>query len=150
SPERERREEPSSVAQSVRPDPSNGHASHRTLPPASPSVRLLARKLGVDLTGVHGTGPGGRILLDDLAPLFKPRPGATDRSAPVPSKTDTSKLDLGVAGTRRKLVGLRRLIAEHMVEAKKHIPHYSYIDECDFTDVVRLRNQLRDPLAAVG
>ena len=51
--------------------------------------------------------------------------------------TDLSKLDFGVAGTRVKLVGLRRRIAEHMVESKKHIPHYSYIDECDFSDVVR-------------
>jgi pyruvate dehydrogenase E2 component (dihydrolipoamide acetyltransferase)/2-oxoisovalerate dehydrogenase E2 component (dihydrolipoyl transacylase) len=132
------------------PPPSNGHAAPGKLPPASPSVRLLARKLGVDLSGVHGSGPGGRILMDDLAPLLKPRPGATDRIAPIASKTDTSKLDLGVAGTRRKLVGLRRIIAEHMVEAKRHIPHYSYMDECDFTDVVRLRGQLRDPLATAG
>ena len=37
-----------------------------------------------------------------------------------------------------------------MVEAKHKIPHYSYIDECDLTDLVRLRTQLRDPLAKVG
>ena len=37
-----------------------------------------------------------------------------------------------------------------MVEAKQHIPHYSYIDECDLTDLVRLRGQLRDPLATAG
>jgi pyruvate dehydrogenase E2 component (dihydrolipoamide acetyltransferase)/2-oxoisovalerate dehydrogenase E2 component (dihydrolipoyl transacylase) len=37
-----------------------------------------------------------------------------------------------------------------MVEAKRHIPHYSYIDECDLTDLVRLRSQLRDPLAKAG
>ena len=49
-----------------------------------------------------------------------------------------------------KLVGLRRKIAEHMVEAKRHIPHYSYIDECDLTDLVRLRAQLREPLAKTG
>lgn len=49
-----------------------------------------------------------------------------------------------------KLIGLRRKIAEHMVESKRHIPHYSYIDECDLSDIVRLRNQLREPLAQVG
>jgi len=120
------------------------------LPPAAPSVRLLARKLGVDLGRIRGSGPGGRILIDDLTPLLKPRVGSAERPTAAASGTDTSNLDFGVAGTRRKLVGMRRRIAEHMVESKKHIPHYSYIDECDLTDLVRLRNQLRDPLANSG
>jgi pyruvate dehydrogenase E2 component (dihydrolipoamide acetyltransferase)/2-oxoisovalerate dehydrogenase E2 component (dihydrolipoyl transacylase) len=139
------------VAQGLPPLPTttNGHGSPTKLPPAAPSVRLLARKLGIDLARVHGTGPGGRILIDDLTPLIKPRPGAPERPA-ASSKTDTSKLDFGVAGTRQKLIGLRRRIAEHVVEAKRHIPHYSYVDECDLSDIVRLRAQLRDPLAAVG
>ena len=119
------------------------------LPPAAPSVRMLARKLGVDLARVRGSGPHGRILLDDLTPYLAPRP-ALDRPPAAPSRTDTSKLDFGTAGTRQKLVGLRRRIAEHMVESKRHIPHYSYIDECDLTDAVKLRNQLRDPLAKAG
>jgi pyruvate dehydrogenase E2 component (dihydrolipoamide acetyltransferase)/2-oxoisovalerate dehydrogenase E2 component (dihydrolipoyl transacylase) len=120
------------------------------LPAAAPSVRILARKLGIDLARIRGTGPGGRILIDDLAPHLKPRVGVNEKPTPAPSGTDTSNLDFGVAGTRRKLVGLRRRIAEHMVEAKRHIPHYSYIDECDLTDLVRLRGQLRDPLAHSG
>ncbi len=124
----------------------NGHA----LPPAAPSVRMLARKLGVDLAHVRGSGPHGRILLDDLTPYLAPRPNLDARTPSAPNKTDTSKLDFGIAGTRQKLIGLRRRIAEHMVESKKHIPHYSYIDECDLTDAVKLRNQLRDPLAKVG
>jgi pyruvate dehydrogenase E2 component (dihydrolipoamide acetyltransferase)/2-oxoisovalerate dehydrogenase E2 component (dihydrolipoyl transacylase) len=111
---------------------------------------MLARKFNIDLARVRGSGPGGRILVDDLAPLLRPKAGPADRPAPAATGTDTSKLDLGVAGTRQKLVGLRRKIAEHMVEAKNKIPHYSYIDECDITDLVRLRAQLRDPLAAAG
>ena len=111
---------------------------------------MLARKLGVDLAAVRGSGPHGRILLDDLTPYLTPRPANGTRPASAPSGTDTSKFDFGVAGTRQKLIGLRRKIAEHMVESKRHIPHYSYIDECDFSDVVRLRTQLREPLAKVG
>ncbi|VTT99690.1 branched-chain alpha-keto acid dehydrogenase subunit e2 : Catalytic domain-containing protein of components of various dehydrogenase complexes OS=Isosphaera pallida (strain ATCC 43644 / DSM 9630 / IS1B) GN=Isop_0416 PE=3 SV=1: Biotin_lipoyl: E3_binding: 2-oxoacid_dh [Gemmataceae bacterium] len=126
----------------------HGHPAPAKLPPAAPSVRLLARKLGLDLARVTGTGPGGRILVEDLAPLIKPRPGAADR--PPASKTDTSKLDFGIAGTRQKMVGMRRKIAEHLVDSKRRIPHYSYIDECDLTDLVRLRNQLREPLNASG
>lgn len=110
---------------------------------------MLARKLGVDLTRVRGTGPHGRILLDDLTPFLTPKSNGEART-PAPNKTDTSKLDFGVAGTRQKLIGLRRRIAEHMVESKRHIPHYSYIDECDLTDAVKLRNQLREPLAKAG
>ncbi|HVL11471.1 MAG TPA: dihydrolipoamide acetyltransferase family protein [Gemmata sp.] len=128
---------------------SNGHApSNGPLPPAAPSVRMMARKLGIDLARVRGSGPGGRILVEDLAALVRTK--GNDAPAPVPTKTDISKFDLGVAGTRVKLVGLRRRIAEHMVESKHKIPHYSYIDECDMTDLVRLRNQLREPLAAAG
>ncbi len=119
-------------------------------PPAAPSVRMLARKLGVDLARVRGSGPHGRIVLDDLTPYLAPKPSNGVRPPAGTSGTDTSKFDFGVAGTRQKLIGLRRKIAEHMVESKRHIPHYSYIDECDMTDVVRLRNQLREPLAKAG
>jgi pyruvate dehydrogenase E2 component (dihydrolipoamide acetyltransferase)/2-oxoisovalerate dehydrogenase E2 component (dihydrolipoyl transacylase) len=119
-------------------------------PAAAPSVRLLARKLGIELARVRGTGPGGRILVEDLAPYLRPKAGAADHPVSTSAGPDLAKLDLGVAGTRRKLVGMRRRIAEHMVEAKHKIPHYSYIDECNLTDLVRLRSQLRDPLAKTG
>jgi pyruvate dehydrogenase E2 component (dihydrolipoamide acetyltransferase)/2-oxoisovalerate dehydrogenase E2 component (dihydrolipoyl transacylase) len=110
---------------------------------------MLARKIGVDLARVRGSGPHGRILLDDLTPYLTPKGGNGPRPA-APAAADTSKLDLGVAGTRVKLIGMRRKIAEHMVESKRHIPHYSYIDECDLTDLVRLRAQLRESLAKSG
>ncbi|MCI0700736.1 MAG: 2-oxo acid dehydrogenase subunit E2 [Planctomycetia bacterium] len=132
----------------AKPD-SNGHPSP-VGPPAAPSVRMLARKLGVDLASVRGSGPHGRILLDDLTPYLAPKPTTNSRPAAPSTGTDLSKLDFGVAGTRMKLIGMRRLIAEHMVESKKHIPHYSYIDECDMTDIVRLRAQLREPFTKAG
>lgn len=114
------------------------------LPPAAPSVRLLARKLGIDLTRLHGSGPHGRILLDDLVPHVAAAPGKALKELKAP------RPDFGVAGTRVKFLGLRRRIAEHLVEATRRIPHYSYIDECDVTDLVRLREQLREPLSKAG
>ncbi len=128
-----------SVPQSLSPS-----VPQSPLPPAAPSVRLLARKFGVDLGRVRGTGPHGRILLDDLTPLLSPA-GAKPAAAP-----EQPQLDLGTPGTRTKLVGLRRRIADHMAEAKRRIPHYSYIDECDATDLVRIRAQLRDPFVRAG
>ncbi len=59
-------------------------------------------------------------------------------------------MDYGKPGTRIKMQGLRRSIAQHMVVAKRSIPHYSYIDECDVTELVRLRDGLRDPYARAG
>lgn len=113
---------------------------------AAPSVRLLARKLGVDLTQVRGSGPAGRILLDDLAPYLK---SPTDTPPPKPAR-EPHPMEFGVAGTKQKMVGLRRTIAERMVESERSIPHYSYIDECDVTDLVRIRNQLKEPFSANG
>jgi pyruvate dehydrogenase E2 component (dihydrolipoamide acetyltransferase)/2-oxoisovalerate dehydrogenase E2 component (dihydrolipoyl transacylase) len=107
-------------------------------------VRHLARKLGVDLARVHGTGPAGRVLLEDLAPFL----GA--KAEKPTARTEGVGLDFGVAGTRVKMLGLRRKIAEHMVAAKKAIPDYSYIDECDLTDLVRLRVQLKDTFGRAG
>lgn len=110
---------------------------------AAPSVRHMARKLGVDLTKIRGSGPGGRIIIDDLAPAIQP---ATVK-APTPA---LPSLDIGRPGTRVKMIGLRRKIAEHMVESKKHIPHYTYVDEVDVADLVKLRSLAQEHFAQSG
>jgi pyruvate dehydrogenase E2 component (dihydrolipoamide acetyltransferase)/2-oxoisovalerate dehydrogenase E2 component (dihydrolipoyl transacylase) len=110
---------------------------------AAPSVRQLARKLGIDLTRVHGSGPQGRILIDDVAGLVSGAPAA----APPPAEP---RPDYGRPGTRVKLQGLRRRIAERMAQSKATIPQYSYVDECDVTDLVRLRESLRGAYSEAG
>src|SRR5262245_20333269 len=132
---------------SARPAPATNGTSGRPVP-AAPSVRRLARKLGIDLAKVKGSGTAGRVLIDDLSTHLKPK--AESAAPQKPAGTDVSKLDFGVAGTRVKLVGMRRKIAEHMVVSTRTIPHYAYIDECDFTDAVRLRQQLKEPFAKAG
>jgi pyruvate dehydrogenase E2 component (dihydrolipoamide acetyltransferase)/2-oxoisovalerate dehydrogenase E2 component (dihydrolipoyl transacylase) len=111
---------------------------------AAPSVRYLARQLGVDLARVHGSGAGGRILIGDLSAWVRPAAadGKPQPAAPPP--------DHGKPGTRVPLHGVRRRIAEHMVLAKRTIPHYSYVDECDVTELVRVRDGLRETYAKVG
>lgn len=116
---------------------------------AAPSVRHLARKLGVDLDRIRGTGPGGRILLDDLASHLHPRQNGTSETT-APKKPEGPSLDLGKAGSRTKLLGLRRKIAERMVESKRLIPHYAYIDECDISDLVKMRGQLKNTFSTMG
>jgi 2-oxoisovalerate dehydrogenase E2 component (dihydrolipoyl transacylase) len=123
----------------------NGNTSTGVaIPVAAPSVRHLARKLGIDLARVRGTGPAGRILIDDLTGQIARSDGAEKprRAEPV--------ADYGRPGTRIKFHGLRRLIGEHLLDAKRRIPHYSYVDECDVSDLVRLRHALRGPSAKNG
>lgn len=107
---------------------------------AAPSVRLLARKLGVDLTKIAGTGPHGRILTGDLTSHLHPG---------TPTKPPEQRPDYGTPGTRVKLQGLRRKIAEHMVQSKRNVPHYTYVDECDVTDLVKMRDSLRATVEGV-
>jgi pyruvate dehydrogenase E2 component (dihydrolipoamide acetyltransferase)/2-oxoisovalerate dehydrogenase E2 component (dihydrolipoyl transacylase) len=127
---------PSLLANGVAPSPG------RLAVKAAPSVRYLARKLGIDLSRVSGTGPEGRILIEDLSSHVQSPPRVSEWPAPVQN--------FGKPGTRIKLQGLRRTIAEHMVKATNTIPHYSYVDECDVTELVHLREQLRDHFGRKG
>ena len=122
-----------------------GPAAGRLPVKAAPSVRYLARKLGIDLAAVRGSGPQGRILLDDLGAQLRPSAAPDGKSRPPGPRPD-----YGTPGTRIKLQGVRGRIAEHTALAKRTIPHYSYVDECDVTDLVRLRDSLRETFAAAG
>ena len=144
--------EPRALATGVRSAQAKTPVAHASgspvvAPPvaAAPSLRLLARKLGIDLSTVRGSGPGGRVLLGDLTPKVAGRNGDAPKTKPP-----TPAFDFGTPGTRVKLVGLRRKIAEQMVASATAIPHYTYVDECDFSELVRLRSQLKEPLAKLG
>jgi pyruvate dehydrogenase E2 component (dihydrolipoamide acetyltransferase)/2-oxoisovalerate dehydrogenase E2 component (dihydrolipoyl transacylase) len=113
---------------------------------AAPSVRHMARKLGVDLTVVRGSGPDGRILLDDLTQELRQRVG---EESPKPRRVEPVQ-DYGKPGTRIPLVGLRKRIAERMVQTKRTIPHYGYVDECEVTELVRLRTNLKEAYSRAG
>lgn len=120
----------------------NGAGGNGPAVVAAPSVRHLARKLGIDLARIRGSGPAGRILLDDITPLI-------GRGAAKPQVAEPPP-EYGRPGTRIKMAGLRRKIAEHLVEAKRRIPHYSYVDECDVTELVHLRHGMREACARNG
>jgi pyruvate dehydrogenase E2 component (dihydrolipoamide acetyltransferase)/2-oxoisovalerate dehydrogenase E2 component (dihydrolipoyl transacylase) len=138
----------SSVASAVVPRSVNGPVRRDArlgLPvKAAPSVRLMARKLGIDLGGIRGTGPEGRVLIEDLAPLVAPAE-PNERLRPAEPRPD-----YGTPGTRIKFQGVRRRIAEQMERSKKTIPDYSYVDECDVTDLVKMREGLKDVYGRAG
>ncbi|EYR81489.1 dihydrolipoamide acetyltransferase family protein [Shinella sp. DD12] len=101
-----------------------------TRPLASPAVRLRAQEAGVDLRQVSATGAAGRITHDDLD-QFVAR-GAQPVAAPagLARKTATEEI---------KVTGLRRRIAEKMRLASARIPHITYVEEVDVTDLEDLR-----------
>jgi 2-oxoisovalerate dehydrogenase E2 component (dihydrolipoyl transacylase) len=112
-------------------------------PVAAPAVRRRARELDVDLKLVPGSGPGGRISHADLDAYV-----ARQR---VPVSADPIRADAGARVTQlppkdgveeHKLIGVRRRIAEHMQQAKRRIPHFSYVEEVDMSALEDLRRHL--------
>ena len=100
-------------------------------PLASPVVRRRAQDRGIQLQFVPGSGPAGRISLEDLE--------AYVQTPAAPIATGTPKRT-GVEDVR--VIGLRRKIAEKMQDAKRRIPHFAYIEEIDVTEVESLRIHL--------
>ena len=103
-------------------------------PLASPAVRRRAWEFGIELQFVPGTGPGGRITHEDLDAYV----ASGGRSAPASAPALVERH--GVEDV--KVIGLRRVIAERMQNAKRRIPHFSYIEEVDVTALEELRAQL--------
>jgi 2-oxoisovalerate dehydrogenase E2 component (dihydrolipoyl transacylase) len=100
-------------------------------PQASPAVRRRARELNVDLQHVQGTGPNGRITHGDVDVHL--------RSEVMPSPPRRA---IGLHTTEIQMVGMRRRIAEKMVVSNTQIPHFSYIEEVDITELEALREHL--------
>lgn len=102
-------------------------------PAASPAVRRRALEAGVDLRLVLGTGPHGRIGHIDLDRFLEGGTSATSTSAVL----DTTITDVPV-------IGLRRAIAERMTLSKARIPHITYVEEVDVTEIESLRRTLNN------
>ena len=94
-------------------DGGGGDVEPRRAVQATPAVRAIARELGVELGGVAGTGPSGRITEDDVR-----------RAGSGPAE-----------GRRVPMRGIRRAIAEHLTRAHREIPAVTYVEECDFTGI---------------
>ena len=105
-------------------------------PIASPAVRRQAWDLGVELQFVPGTGTAGRITHEDLQAYV----ARAAQAQPVGSVDQryAQRLDEQTV----PVIGLRRKIAQKMQEAKRRIPHYTYVEEVDMTELEALRAQL--------
>ena len=125
--------DPTPAPAAAKPAPAPAAASSRVL--ASPAIRRRAREAGVDLSQVRGSGPAGRVRHADLD-AYIAADGAVTGAAP--SSYSTKRTDV----TEVKVVGLRRKIAEQMTISKSTIPHFSYFEEVDVTELEALRQAL--------
>jgi len=107
--------------------------------PAAPSVRRMARELGVDINGVPGSGPSGRISIDDVKAHAKGLVGGTTtapaRGVPLPDFSRWGEID------RQPMRAVRRKTAEHLSAAWATIPHVTQHDLADITALEDLRNK---------
>ena len=109
-------------------------------PIASPALRARAWELGVDVAAVPATGTGGRTTQRDLDAYVASggarSPSQSPPSAPayVAPRSDATHTE--------KIVGMRRKIAQRMQESKRRIPHFTYVEEVDVTELEALRARL--------
>ena len=123
---------PSTAPVTPMPSPMPRAADER--PIASPAIRRHAWDLGIELRFVHGTGPGGRIMHEDLE-AYAHAGGQTITGASIQLRERNDEVVVPV-------IGLRRKIAQKMQESKRHIPHFTYVEELDVTEMETLRAQL--------
>ncbi len=116
---------------------------HRDPAPAAPHVRRLAREIGVDIHGVEGTGPGGRISEDDVKLCAKNALIAAAAAAQTPrgSFVEPELPDFAKWGKteRVSMRGVRRKTADHLRVAWNTIPHVTQQDRADITELEQLR-----------
>jgi pyruvate dehydrogenase E2 component (dihydrolipoamide acetyltransferase) len=143
---------PAHAAPTSKPAGGNGHTAGPSAPAgasasydsnpatrvlAAPTTRKAAREMGVDLTTIQGTGPHGRVMREDLS-----RGGGP---APAMRAPTTQPRAVPQGGEERVAFrGLRKKIAEKMRQSKDHAAHFTYVEECDISNLVALRTQAKD------
>ncbi|HUK66762.1 MAG TPA: dihydrolipoamide acetyltransferase family protein [Anaeromyxobacteraceae bacterium] len=116
------------------PPPAEPAPRPRTL--ATPAVRAMARTLGVELGAVRGSGPGGRVMKGDLSSLHdgQGEEGADPArpAQPLPAEGDEVV----------PLRGLRRLVAERMARSKRTAAHFTFVEQVDVTELVKVKERI--------
>ena len=113
---------------------------------AAPSVRTFAREIGVDVRQVEGSGPAGRISIDDVKAHARHRPSAPtpDRTEPLPDFAQWGPIE------RVRLSRLRRTLADNLTGSWTTVPHVTLFNEADVTDIESLRTEYKERAAAEG
>ena len=102
----------------------------------TPAVRKLAREYELDLSMISGTGKNGRVLKEDVHLYLKTLEQASAQQITAPNKDRTEAI-----------VGVRKIMAQHMSESVSTIPHFTFVDEIDVTELIQLRATLKSTYA---
>jgi pyruvate dehydrogenase E2 component (dihydrolipoamide acetyltransferase) len=124
------------AASAPEPEPRGGTAT--AVEPAGPAVRRLARELGVDLGRVRGSGPGGRIVREDVVAAVRQASAAGPSLRPRADTGATERDDWGPI-RREQMSRMRKTIAANMVRSVQTIPHLTNFDDADVTELEHLR-----------
>jgi pyruvate dehydrogenase E2 component (dihydrolipoamide acetyltransferase) len=116
-------------------------------PAAAPSIRRIARELGIDLRGIHGSESGGRIVMEDLRAYIRrlqyaaaqaKKTAGSGRVRPLPPQIDFSKWGPVV---KRPMTSLRKVIAERLSDSWNAVPRVTQFEEADITELEALRKK---------
>jgi pyruvate dehydrogenase E2 component (dihydrolipoamide acetyltransferase) len=116
---------------------------------ASPLAKKLAAERGVALEGIQGTGPGGRVVAEDI-PEKGAAPAAAAAPAPAPAPAPKIQAAAGKGDQRVPLSGMRRVIAERLLASKTQLPHFYLSIEVDASALMRLRKELNTANESAG
>jgi pyruvate dehydrogenase E2 component (dihydrolipoamide acetyltransferase) len=128
-------------------------AERKEIAPAAPSTRRFAREIGIDINTVPGSGPGGRISIDDVKAFAKqlnqqkaaPAAALTGIAAePLPDFTKWGEVE------RKPMSKIRQATAKHLSFAWATIPHVTQFDKADITELEKLRKQYGKKVEAAG
>ena len=133
----------------------NGSEARTGRVSTSPAIRRRAHEAGIDLSRIHGSGPNGRIVREDLEAVIangvsaggsqaKPAPRGMPAALAAPRAAALARADT----EEIKVTGVRRLIAQKMSDAKRNIPHFAYVEEIDVTELESLRKHLNASASA--
>ncbi|MBK0869162.1 2-oxo acid dehydrogenase subunit E2 [Saccharopolyspora sp. HNM0986] len=136
------------------PEPVNGSAPSK--PKASPLAKAVAKDRGVDLAGVTGTGPGGRIIRADIDAAAAEPAAARSAAEPAPAPAAPAQpATAPVSGAGEDveelpLSNVRKVTAKRLAESKQQAPHFYLTSAIDVTDLVAFRGNLNERLQAAG
>lgn len=110
---------------------------------ASPAVRRVAREMNVNIHDVPGSGKKGRVYKEDIVAFTK-----RDASSAIEQVDVTVVKSAAIGGTRIEPIrGIKAVMAKAMVKSVSTIPHFTYCEEIDMTNLIKLRKELKEVYA---